>query len=90
MENQGKSPEAILEDFDYRLTKYFEQYDKDSRIAREGKYWLLSSLSDLLRWSAEQMPEKKGAVCHECDGYDNAIDDCKATLLRLADEICKK
>lgn len=87
MENQGKSPKELLAELTKRNTGEYEM-PKHFHEAAWGQ-WLLSSLSHLLRWSAEQMPQKKGAVCHECDGYDNAIDDCEATLLRLADEICR-
>lgn len=101
MENQGKSPEMLLTEFKakYVSSTYFsggDVYFVGEQNAEEMTDWLLSSLSDLLRWSAEQMPNSDTRCPHArtmCDSSmsaSSAIDDCKATLLRLADEICPK
>lgn len=105
MENKGKGPEELLAEYDTIVNRIVSDTETGLAVFKADQHdWLRSSMADLLRWSAEQMPEKQrtqhGDDCshweNKCDvvegsiTYNTAIDDCKATLLRLADEICPK
>lgn len=84
MENKGKGPDELLALFE---RAYDVNNPPDTKFVAE---WLRTSMADLLRWSAEQMPHEYGKEHDYDDGRSDGIIDCKATLLRLADEICPK
>ncbi len=77
-----KSPEEIIKEwFEIMLNKNLEP------TPEAFEAWLRSSLASVLLWASEQVPRKLGAVCHECDGYDDALDDCKNILINEAKKL---
>ena len=88
MENKAKGPEELLAEWEERRPLYYDNNKLESDRAR-----FCSVMVDLLRWAVTQMPphcidyDNKQGDAYEA--FNTAIDDCKATLLRLADEICQ-
>ena len=89
---QAKSPNEILAEFEtmyINVTSELEQLT----MPRPAD-WLRSSMSSLLRWAAEQMPDPRKSKFNPPTpvsvyylGRTDATDDCKATLLNKANEL---